>query len=104
MKRMIMWGLLLALTTGFSATVMADEDTPYQKLFKDKKVETAQSFLTARFTDKGDLYFELPKSMLGKDMLMPSSVEKTSDGGTAAYGPVAANRNCRIELFMQKFR
>ncbi len=86
MKRMIMWGLLLALTTGFSATVMADEDTPYQKLFKDKKVETAQSFLTARFTDKGDLYFELPKSMLGKDMLMTSSVEKTSDGGTAAVG------------------
>ena len=32
---------------------------------------------------------------------MAVRIEVVSEGGTANYEPVSANRNCRIELFMQ---
>ena len=39
--------------------------------------------------------------LMRKRGVPPERIEVFSDGGTAAYEPVAANRNCRIELFMQ---
>lgn len=59
--------------------------TPYQKLFKGKKVQTARGLMTIhKVNDK--IYVEFPLSLLGKEMLFTSSIENTSDGGEGAPG------------------
>lgn len=59
--------------------------TPYQKLFKDKKVQTAHGLMTIhKVGDK--LYVEFPVAMLGREMLLASSIENTSDGGEGIPG------------------
>lgn len=59
--------------------------TPYQKLFKDKKVQTAHGLMTIhKVEDK--IYVEFPVAMLGRDLLFTSSIENTSDGGEGAPG------------------
>lgn len=59
--------------------------TPYQKLFKDKKVQTARGLMTIhKVNDK--VYVEFPLSMLGREMLFTSSIENTSDNGEGAPG------------------
>ena len=40
-------------------------------------------------------------SLMEKRGLPRERIEVLSEGGTAEYEPVSANRNCRIELFMQ---
>ena len=39
--------------------------------------------------------------LMEKRGLPRERIEVVSEGGTANYEPVSANRNCRIELFMQ---
>ena len=39
--------------------------------------------------------------LMRKRGVPPERIEVLSEGGTAVYEPVAANRNCRIELFMR---
>ncbi len=59
--------------------------TPYQKLFKNKKVQTAHGFMTIhKIEDK--IYVEFPVAMLGRELLLTSSIENTSDGGEGAPG------------------
>lgn len=59
--------------------------TPYQKLFKDKKVQTAHGLMTIhKVEDK--VYVEFPVAMLGRELLLTSSIENTSDGGEGAPG------------------
>ena len=57
--------------------------TPYQKLFKNKKVQTAHGLMTIhKVEDK--VYVEFPVVMLGRELLLTSSIENTSDGGEGA--------------------
>ena len=59
--------------------------TPYQKLFKNKKVQTAHGLMTIhKVEDK--VYVEFPVAMLGRELLLTSSIENTSDGGEGAPG------------------
>lgn len=59
--------------------------TPYQKLFKGKKVQTAHGLMTIhKVGDK--VYVEFPVALLGREMLFASSIENTSDGGEGAPG------------------
>ena len=59
--------------------------TPYQKLFKNKKVQTAHGLMTIhKVEDK--VYVEFPVVMLGRELLLTSSIENTSDGGEGAPG------------------
>lgn len=59
--------------------------TPYQKLFKGKKVQTARGMMTIhKVNDK--VYVEFPLAMLGREMMFTSSIENTSDNGEGAPG------------------
>lgn len=60
--------------------------TEYEKIFKDKKKETAESFMKVHLLDKKTYIVELPKDMVGRDMLITSAVDRTSDGQGAATG------------------
>lgn len=92
---------LLAFTFIYSLPVMASskkskkkskteavekKETEYQKLFKDKKVKTAKGFMTFHLTDDGKLIVELPKNIVGKEILISSSIERTNDGGNGISG------------------
>lgn len=69
-----------------STQIKADSSlTDYQKLFKDKKVETAKGLITLYKIDE-NVYFELPRNLLGKMMLLGSVVVSSSDRGDAAAG------------------
>lgn len=68
----------------------AKKQTAYEKLFKEKQVRTAKGFMTLHLTDQGKLIAELPKTLLGRDMLIGSVVEQTSDGGDGAVGYVSS--------------
>lgn len=64
--------------------------TSYQKLFKGKKVQTAHGLMTIhKVEDK--VYVEFPVAMLGREMLLASSIENTSDGGEGAPGQLGGN-------------
>ncbi|MCM1503211.1 MAG: zinc-dependent metalloprotease [Bacteroidales bacterium] len=58
----------------------------YEKLFKDKKFKTAKGFFTIHLSEDGKLIVELPKDMIGRDMLITSAVDQTSNGGDAVVG------------------
>lgn len=59
--------------------------TPYQKIFKGKKVVTANGLMTVHKID-GKVFVEFPLALLDKDMLLLSSIERTSDHGDGAVG------------------
>lgn len=61
-------------------------ESVYDKLFKDKKYKTADGLFKIHLLEDETLVFELPKSLLGKDMLLGSSVLSTSDGGDGFAG------------------
>lgn len=57
----------------------AKKETKYDRLFKDKKAETAKSkFITLHKID-GKLYFELPLKYLRKEMLLAGTVASVTD-------------------------
>lgn len=69
------------------AEVAADtvaKKTEYEKLF-NKKHKIAKGLITLHQMD-GKLYFELPVSLFGKDMLIGSTVTNVSDNGNAIVG------------------
>ena len=59
----------------------------YEKLFKDKKCQTAKGMITIHKVDGEKLYFELPMSIFGREMLLGSTVSETSsnDHGVVGY-------------------
>lgn len=59
--------------------------TPYEKLFKDKKSHTEKGLITLHKID-GKVYFEFPLNLLGREMLLGSSVESTCDNGESVVG------------------
>ncbi len=54
------------------------DPTTYEKLFKDKQVKTVKGFLTLHMVDS-KLIVEMPKNLVGRDMLIGSTIEQTSD-------------------------
>ena len=62
------------------------KETTYDKLFKDRKSKTAEGLFKVHLLKDGTLIFELPKSLIGKDMLIGSSIMGTSDGGDGFAG------------------
>lgn len=64
-------------------------ETEYEKLFKDKKYKTAKGFFTIHLTEDGKLIVELPREIVGRDMLITSAVDQTSNGGDAAVGYIS---------------
>lgn len=65
------------------------KETAYQKIFKDKKVDTAKGFITLHMIDSKDIYVELPKDILGRDLLLSVGVEQSSNGGDGSVGYMA---------------
>ena len=61
------------------------EESAYEKLFKKKKVETRKGMITLHKTD-GKIYFEFPVALMGRDMLLGSTVSEISDNGNALVG------------------
>ena len=62
-----------------------EELTPYQKLFKDKKVTTVKGLMTVHQVDK-KVYVEFPLRLLEKDMLLASTIDKITDNGEGSVG------------------
>lgn len=60
------------------------EQQGYEKLFKEKHT-VAKGMITLHLL-KGKLYFEMPLSLLGREMLIGSTVSETSDNGNAIVG------------------
>ena len=52
----------------------------------DKKFRTADGLFKVHLLEDETLIFELPKSLIGKDMLIGSSIMGTSDGGDGFAG------------------
>ena len=72
--------------------------TPYQKLFKGKKVQTAHGLMTIhKVGDK--IYVEFPTALLGRDMLLVSSIENISDGGEGMPGQLGGS-DVRLQFEM----
>ena len=61
----------------------------YQKIFKDKKVVTAKGFMTIHMVDNKDIIVELPKDILGRDVLLSAGVDMSSNGGDGTVGYAA---------------
>lgn len=87
---LLLFGILVIGSSTIYA--QAQEDTtkkeslsPYEKLFKDKKTETEKGLITLRKMD-GKVFFEFPKGLLEKNMLLGTAVSSTSNAGDAAVG------------------
>lgn len=66
-------------------TVSRKRNTQYPRLFKNKRVVTKKGLITVHKIDD-KLYFEFPKSLLGRDFLMGSSISATSDNTSGLVG------------------
>ena len=62
--------------------------TAYQKLFKGKQVKTAHGLMTIHKVG-GKVLVEFPIKLLGKDMMLTSSIEDISDNGEGVVGQFA---------------
>ena len=63
--------------TATSPKKEAVKQTPYEKLFKDKKGQCLKGMFTVHKVD-GKVYFEVPERLLGRDMLLGSTVDRKS--------------------------
>lgn len=65
------------------------KETDYEKFLKDKP-QTEKGFITV-YKLKGKVYFEIPDSLMGRDMLLGSTVTEISDNGDAVIGSKPTN-------------
>ena len=68
-------------------TASVKKTSDYDKLFKGKKCQTVKGLVTIHKVDGEKLYFELPMSIFGREMLLGSTVSETSnnDHGVVGY-------------------
>ena len=59
----------------------AAKATPYEKLFKDKRVETVRGGGLTLHLAADKLYLELPDSLLGRGLMITTTIERTGDPG-----------------------
>jgi hypothetical protein len=84
---------LMVVVTTHAGAQAGKTETPYAKLFKDKAVKTQRGLITLHKLE-GKVYFELPLKLLGKDMLLGSVAEATSNSDDAAAGEQAHDPLC----------
>ena len=65
--------------------VEVKKESAYEKFFKGKKCETVKGLLTIHKMDN-KVYFELPLSLLGRDMLLGSTIAEISDNSFGSVG------------------
>lgn len=65
-------------------TPKKDSVSAYDKLFKEKHETAKGMFILHKIKEK--IYFEIPLNMLGKEMLIASTVTETSDNGNGIVG------------------
>lgn len=70
---------------GKTENVQTPKESAYDQLFKGKECTTAKGMITLHKVD-GKLYFEFPLSLLGRDMLLGSTVSSISDNSNALVG------------------
>lgn len=68
-------------------------ETPYVKLFKDKRVKTEKGMITLHKMD-GKVYFEFPVNLLNREMLLGSVAESVSNSDHAVAGEQANDPLC----------
>ena len=56
----------------------------YEKLFKNEQ-KKAEGFITVHLKE-GKVYFEIPDSVFGRDLLLGSTVKSISDNGNGIVG------------------
>lgn len=72
-------------STEVTAKKKEKKETKYDKLFKNKKVTTAKGFITLhKFDNK--IYFEVPRKILGRDLLLGSTIVETTDNQFGCVG------------------
>ncbi|WP_018337350.1 zinc-dependent metalloprotease [Butyricimonas synergistica] len=113
MKRIIYLVWVSLFLFGFCNQLMArkkkqesrkvEQQTPYDKLFKGKTMKTARGIMTVhKWKDK--VYVEFPVNLLGKDMMLVSSIEDISDNGEGVVGQFAGYslplRFTRLDSFL----
>lgn len=62
------------------------KETPYEKIVKASGDRTVQSRFITAYHDSGKLYFEIPKSYLGREMLLGQKPNASSDPDGAILG------------------
>lgn len=67
------------------ATAPEPRKTAYERLFAGKNPRTVQGLFSLHLLD-GDVYFEVPDSMLGRDLLLGVTVLSVSDGEESSVG------------------
>lgn len=70
--------------------------TPYQKLFKDKKMVTVEGLMKMHLMDR-KVYAEFPVDLLNKDMLLAASIVTTNDNGEGVVGQFG-DRSCWLRF------
>ena len=70
-----------------------EKETPYQKLFKGKTCETVKGLLTIHKMD-GKVYFEIPRNLLEKDMLLGSTISETTNNLFGSVGEKPTDPLC----------
>ena len=70
---------------GKTENVQTPKESAYDQLFKGKECTTVKGMITLHKVD-GKLYFEFPLSLLGRDMLLGSTVSSISDNSNALVG------------------
>ena len=67
-------------------TVKKKKISPYEKLFRGKKcVKAGEGFMTLHIVGS-KLYFEMPLTEMGKEMLLATTVTETTDNTVAING------------------
>lgn len=67
-----------------TADTLKKKETKYEKLFK-KPHKVAQGMMTLHMKD-GKVYFEMPLSLMGREMVVGSTIKSISDNGNGVIG------------------
>lgn len=96
---------LLALMGLFAQPALADGESVYDKLFKDKsKLKTEKGFVTVHQYDE-KIYLEIPKALMGRDFLISSVITNSSEltlAGTEAAPQRFLTIDCTDSLVIFK--
>ena len=68
-----------------TATKEVKTESAYQRFFKGKSCETVKGLITLHKMD-GKIYFELPLNLLGKEMLLGSTISETTNNDFGSVG------------------
>lgn len=82
---LLSWGNVEARKKKEKKTEEVQTESAYQKLFKGKACETAKGMITLYKMD-GKVYFEIPLALMGREMLMGSTITEITNNGFGSVG------------------